>query len=64
LDTSTTLIWHKQVSLKVSIFAWRLLRDRLHSKSNLVARNIIPSNAQYCVTACGGVADHSTLFGP
>jgi len=23
------LIWHKHVSLKVSIFAWPLLRDRL-----------------------------------
>jgi len=22
------LVWHKQVPLKVSIFAWRLLRDR------------------------------------
>jgi hypothetical protein len=34
LDTTTTLIWHRQVSLKV-YFAWRLLRDRLPSKSNL-----------------------------
>ncbi|MCI19691.1 cysteine-rich receptor-like protein kinase, partial [Trifolium medium] len=26
------LIWHKQVPLKVSILAWRLLRDRLPTK--------------------------------
>ncbi|GAU16213.1 hypothetical protein TSUD_298450 [Trifolium subterraneum] len=30
------LIWHKQVPLNVSIFAWRLLRDRLPTKANLV----------------------------
>jgi hypothetical protein len=26
------LLWHKQVPLKVSIFVWRLLRDRLPRK--------------------------------
>ncbi|KAK2382490.1 hypothetical protein QL285_070021 [Trifolium repens] len=31
------LLWHKQVPLKVSIFAWRLLRDRLPTKANLVS---------------------------
>ncbi|PNX57544.1 cysteine-rich receptor-like protein kinase, partial [Trifolium pratense] len=29
-------IWHPQVPLKVSVFAWRLLRDRLPTKSNIV----------------------------
>ncbi|PNX61808.1 cysteine-rich receptor-like protein kinase, partial [Trifolium pratense] len=28
LDEADHLIWHPQVPLKVSIFAWRLLRDR------------------------------------
>ncbi|MCI71093.1 heat-shock protein, partial [Trifolium medium] len=27
LDAAAGLIWHSQVPLKVSIFAWRLLRD-------------------------------------
>ncbi|MCI81089.1 cysteine-rich receptor-like protein kinase, partial [Trifolium medium] len=27
LDKAAGLIWHPQVPLKVSIFAWRLLRD-------------------------------------
>jgi len=48
--------------LKVSIFLWRLLLDRLPSKSNLVARGIIPSDAQYCVTGCGGVEYAQHLF--
>ncbi|GAU37723.1 hypothetical protein TSUD_382160 [Trifolium subterraneum] len=29
MDDADKLIWHSQVPLKVSIFAWRLLRDRL-----------------------------------
>jgi hypothetical protein len=29
LGEAEDLVWHKQVPLKVSIFAWRLLRDRL-----------------------------------
>ena len=30
------LVWHKQVPLKVSILAWRLLQNRLPTKLNLV----------------------------
>lgn len=62
--TTATLIWHRQVSLNVSIFVWRLVRDRLPSKSNLVACIIIPSpsDAQYCMTGCGGVESAQHLF--
>ncbi|GAU10440.1 hypothetical protein TSUD_422840, partial [Trifolium subterraneum] len=35
MDDAEKLIWHPQVPLKVSIFAWRLLRDRLPTKANL-----------------------------
>ncbi|GAU18664.1 hypothetical protein TSUD_124970 [Trifolium subterraneum] len=35
LDAVADLIWHKHVPLKVSIVAWRLLRDRLPTKDNL-----------------------------
>ncbi|CAJ2641136.1 unnamed protein product [Trifolium pratense] len=38
MDDADNLIWHSQVSLKVSISAWRLLRDRLPTKDNLVTR--------------------------
>jgi hypothetical protein len=30
------LIWHKQIPLKMSVFAWRLLREGLPTKSNMV----------------------------
>jgi hypothetical protein len=45
------LIWHRQVPAKVSIFAWRLLRDRLPTKSNLVTRGILSLDLHFCETA-------------
>ncbi|XP_024626751.1 uncharacterized protein [Medicago truncatula] len=56
------LIWHKQVPLKVSIFAWRLLRDRLPTKNHLFRRGIINSEACMCVTGCGMEETTSHLF--
>jgi hypothetical protein len=63
-DTTTTsdLIWHKQVHLKVSVMAWRLLRNRLPTKDNLVMQHIIPPDASLCVTGCGGVETRHHLF--
>jgi hypothetical protein len=57
-------VWHKQVPLKVSICAWHLLRDRLPTKSNLVARDIISSENQLCVSRCGGNESAQHLFLP
>jgi len=45
------LVWHKQVPLKVSILAWRLLRDMLPTKNNLLRLDII----QCGQIQCGGV---------
>jgi hypothetical protein len=56
------LLWHRQVPLKVSIFAWRLLRDRLPTKINLVSRGILAPDLQYCVTGCGGIESAQHLF--
>ncbi|GAU51099.1 hypothetical protein TSUD_411800 [Trifolium subterraneum] len=41
------------VPLKVSIFAWRLLCDRLPTKTNLVTRGILSPAAHSCVSGCG-----------
>ncbi|MCI07423.1 helicase-like protein, partial [Trifolium medium] len=35
MGVADNLVWHPQVPLKVSIFAWRLLRDRLPTRVNL-----------------------------
>lgn len=45
VHSNMELIWHNQVPLKVSIFAWRLLRDILPTKSNLATRGVISTEA-------------------
>jgi hypothetical protein len=50
------------VPLKVSVMTWRLLRNRLPTKYNLVRRHIISSDASLCVTGCGGVETAHHLF--
>jgi hypothetical protein len=62
LGATEDLVSHKQVQLKLSIFVWRLLRDRLPTKSNLVARDIISPEDQLCVSGCGGVESTQHLF--
>ncbi|KAK2401108.1 hypothetical protein QL285_050730 [Trifolium repens] len=42
--------------------AWRLLRNRLPTRDNLVRRHIIASDAQLCVTGCGGVETAHHMF--
>jgi len=49
LDT----VWHKNVPLKMSICAWRLLGNKWPTNDNLVRRGIIPIDAQPCVCVCG-----------
>ncbi|GAU21536.1 hypothetical protein TSUD_34990 [Trifolium subterraneum] len=61
-DDAAGLIWHTQVPLKVSIFAWHLLRDRLPTKSNLVSCGILSLEAHHCVSGCGMVEFTQHLF--
>ncbi|GAU51816.1 hypothetical protein TSUD_368710 [Trifolium subterraneum] len=62
MDDVDRLIWLSQVPLKVSIFAWRLLRDRLPTKTNLVTRGILSPTAHFCVTGCGEAESAHHLF--
>lgn len=43
-------------------FAWRLLRDRLPTKSNLASRDIVHAENQPCVSGCGQVESGQHLF--
>jgi len=61
-DSEVELIWHNQVPLKVSVFAWRLLRDKLSTKTNLVNIGVIFSNASFCVSGCCFVETTHHLF--
>jgi hypothetical protein len=56
------LIWHNQVPLKVSIFAWRLLRNRLPTKLNLVRRGMLATEVASCIVGCGNDESASHLF--
>jgi len=62
LDASEKLIWHSQVPLKVSILAWRLLRNRLPTKNNLMNRGIIYVENTFCTAGCGQVETAKHLF--
>jgi len=46
----TTEIWNKEVPLKISLFTWRLLHDRLPTTDGLIKRHILLPNAQLCKT--------------
>ncbi|PNX77984.1 hypothetical protein L195_g033957 [Trifolium pratense] len=50
------------VPLKVSIFPWRLLRDRLPTKANLVTHGILSPAAHFCVSGCGEIESAHHLF--
>jgi len=61
-DALGDMVWHKQVPLKVSIFMWRLLQDRLTTKTNLMRRNILHQEVVRCVAGCEIDESMSHLF--
>lgn len=62
MDHAETLVWHKHVPLKISIFAWRLLLNRLPTRLNLVDRGIIIDVVAGCLTGCDGTETSQHLF--
>ena len=62
-------LWHRDVHLKVVLFAWRLFRNKLPTKDNLYRRHVLDTDAQLCVGGCGEVETsshlllHCTMFG-
>ena len=55
-------VWHRNIPVKVSLFVWRLLRNRLPSKDNLLRQNIVHANDLAYVTGCGEVETATHLF--
>jgi hypothetical protein len=41
--------WNNSVSLKVSLFAWRVLSNRIPTKDNLFRCRIFPHNSCLCL---------------
>jgi len=72
LDAADDLVWHPRMPLKVSILAWRMLRDRLPTRLNLLHRGIITDADISCVsgvvmmnllTTCFYIVISLVLFG-
>jgi len=60
VHSTTQMIWHNQIPLKVSVFMWRLLHDRLSTKSNLANKGVVSLEVYLCV--CGVVETAQHLF--
>jgi hypothetical protein len=56
------VIWNKIAPLKVSLFAWRLLKNKLPSKDNLLHRGMNQLDSVLCVGDCGVVETSDHLF--
>jgi hypothetical protein len=54
-------IWHRNIPTKVSLFVWRLLRNRIPTRDNLVRRNIIQQTGSLCPSGCDIM--ESAVFG-
>lgn len=61
-EPTVDLLWHPQVPIKVSIFAWRLIRNRLPTKSNLVEKGILAHDLSFCAAGCGVPESAQHLF--
>ena len=55
-------VWHKHIPSKVSLLAWRLFRNRIPTKDNLVHRGVLPSTDMSCVFGCGSSESAVHLF--
>ncbi|CAJ2666603.1 unnamed protein product [Trifolium pratense] len=48
------LVWNKVAQVKVSMFAWHVLANRIPTRENLlIRRGILNFDAQQCVLGCG-----------
>ena len=55
-------LWHKDIPLKVVVFAWRMFWNRLPIKDNLFRRGAINHDSCLCVTRCGSLEIPNHLF--
>lgn len=55
-------VWHKTIPTKVSVLVWRLLRNRVPTKDNLLHRRVLASNDTACMGGCGEIETAQHLF--
>ena len=56
------ILWLKEVPLKVSLFAWRFLQNRIPVEENLLRRHALSINDQLCTSGRGCKEDRDNLF--
>lgn len=55
-------LWKSPVPLKVVVFSWKALLDRIPTKSNLALRNMLPPDMSVLCVWCGRVAETEVLI--
>jgi len=55
-------VWQKNIPSKVSLFVWRLLRNRLPTKDNLMQRHVLHQSHMDCISGCGATETATHLF--
>lgn len=62
LDVDPELVWHKKVPLKIYVFAWGVLQNRLPTKDNFVRWGILQADDHFCIVCCGEMESINHLF--
>ena len=55
-------VWQKNIPSKVSLFVWRLLRNKLSTKDNLMQRHVLHQTHMACISGCGALETATHLF--
>jgi len=55
-------VWQKHIPSRVSLFVWRLLRNRFPTKDNLIWRHVLQSTDTACISGCGDLKTATHLF--
>jgi len=62
VEGADALVWHKHIPLEVSIFAWRLVKNTLPTRANLVHRGILSEAGAGYLCSCGDIETTQHLF--
>lgn len=55
-------VWHRNIPAKVSLFVWRLFRDILPVRANLLLWNILSAADSFCAAGCEVLETSRHLF--
>jgi len=62
ISDNSNNVWLKVVPLKISLFVWCMLLNRILTKDNLLKRGAINNNNCLCLGGCGVNEDRHNLF--